>query len=110
MTYTLLSADLIWRIIASLGFGLAIGLISSMVSVPGGELIIPRAGSNSFWAQFSIFRPGGSFTTKPGSRLQFPVQYLQHPAPAHQSHQPAFCVHHRQSLNVMDQEQVQGFQ
>jgi hypothetical protein len=61
-------------------------------------------------AQFSIFRPGRSFTTKPGSGLQLAVQYLQHPAPTHQSHQPAFGVHHRQSLNVMGQEQAQGFQ
>lgn len=32
---------LLWRLVAGLGFGLAIGLVSSMLGVAGGELIIP---------------------------------------------------------------------
>lgn len=37
----LLPDSLAWRIVAGLGFGLAIGLVSSMLGVAGGELIIP---------------------------------------------------------------------
>jgi uncharacterized membrane protein YfcA len=37
----LLPASLIWRIAAGLGFGLVIGLVSSLLGVAGGELIIP---------------------------------------------------------------------
>lgn len=37
----LLPNSLAWRIAAGLGFGLAIGLVSSMLGVAGGELIIP---------------------------------------------------------------------
>lgn len=37
----MLPDSLVWRIAAGLGFGLAIGLASSMLGVAGGELIIP---------------------------------------------------------------------
>lgn len=37
----LLPAALVWRVIAGVVFGLAIGLVSSLLGVAGGELIIP---------------------------------------------------------------------
>lgn len=37
----LLPGSLVWRMTAGLGFGLAIGLVSSLLGVAGGELIIP---------------------------------------------------------------------
>jgi uncharacterized protein len=53
----LLPAALVWRVVAGVLFGLAIGLVSSLLGVAGGELIIPMM-VFAFGADIKTARPG----------------------------------------------------